>query len=127
MEAKIIDISSNGNNGVIVRVVISDEAETLNFNNVMFNGQPCLELNFNIPVGEKNYVTTLQNNITATIQSRLREQVILRSTKNSTGSVVDQLRTNLLNNVTVLDKAVIGDVEISVDGSVTDKPVEIIS
>jgi hypothetical protein len=121
MEAKIIDISSNGDNGIIVRVVISDNAETLNFNNVMFNGQPCLELNFNIPVGERDYITVLQNNIVSTIQSKLRDQVILRSAKNSTVNVVDQLRTNLLNNVTSADKVEIGDVEVHIDGSVTDK------
>ncbi len=124
MDATILDISDNGSGKVLVRIAVSDGDSAINVNNVYFNGKPCIELTFPIPIDQEDYIAALQDQITQAIQDRLNSELINRSKQNASLKAIAGLQT-LVGQTISATSVTLGNVDIAVDGTVTAKPISV--
>jgi hypothetical protein len=122
MDAKIINISDNGDGGVIVRVVYIDNGNLLNFNNVFWQGQPCVEYKFPLPISSTNYVADLSASINLTIQNAIQTQLINRISTKALPTIASQLSNSLVGTAITVNTVSVGGVILDINNPLNPVP-----
>lgn len=96
MEATILDITTDVNNSILVKISFSNGADYLNFNNMTFNGTNCTEMVFSAPINRTDASAYLTSQIEQAIQDRLLVELTKLATQKQAAFLLAPVQTYLI-------------------------------
>lgn len=117
MTANILNISQY-NSGVMVSYSITDDnGNLIFFDNTEFNGTPCINTLFPIPLTDTS-TDDLEQNINSAIQQRLNTEFTKNSTVSIGNSIIVQVNKDLVGTTLSTTSLSVGSIVLTPTGSI---------